>query len=180
MANRLRDDGKLGSGRGRCSQTEAIIGAADAPIDPKPDWKPDALKRQDRRGGDFFQTQYCFDMDLCRRYIARLNDFGVTERTTADRHRAVGSAKQARLDAQNLWGVSIPDWIIKRLDGATDQKAEGRAICAELIQECAASRASPAAHLMAPRQEAEMAEVIRAPAFWPNARSGLNAHALEG
>ncbi|MGE4011264.1 MAG: methylenetetrahydrofolate reductase [Alphaproteobacteria bacterium] len=163
MAKRLRDDGKLGSGRDVQVKPKLFIGAADAPIDPKPDWKPDALNAKIDAGADFFQTQYCFDMDLCRRYIARLNDFGVTERT----YMLIGigplaSAKQARWMHENLWGVSIPDWIIKRLDGATDQKAEGRAICAELIQELRSIKGVAGAHLMAPRQEAEMAEVIRA------------------
>jgi len=61
---------------------------------------------------------------------------------------------------ENLWGVSIPEPIIKRLDGAADQKAEGRKICAELIQELATISGVAGAHLMAPRQEAEMAAAI--------------------
>ena len=34
----------------------------------------------------------------------------------------------------NLFGVHVPDEIIQRLEGADDQRAEGRAICAELLQ----------------------------------------------
>ena len=72
----------------------------------------------------------------------------------------LASAKQARWMHENLWGVSIPEPIIKRLDGAADQKAEGRKICAELIQELATIKGVAGAHLMAPRQEAEMAASI--------------------
>jgi methylenetetrahydrofolate reductase (NADPH) len=49
---------------------------------------------------------------------------------------------------------------MKRLEAAADQKAEGRKICAELIQELATIPGVAGAHLMAPRQEAEMAAAI--------------------
>jgi methylenetetrahydrofolate reductase (NADPH) len=56
--------------------------------------------------------------------------------------------------------VHIPAPLIARLDGAPDQKAEGRRICVELMRELAAIPGVAGAHLMAPRQEAEMAAAI--------------------
>lgn len=161
LAKKLRDEGKLNSGRDITAPPRYFIGAADAPLDPKPDWKPDGLLAKLAAGADFVQTQYCFDLGMLRRYLARLADFGIPERT----HMLVGigplaSAKQARWMHENLWGVSIPDWIHQRLEGAADQKAEGRRICAELIQELATIKGVSGAHLMAPRQEAEMAAAI--------------------
>jgi 5,10-methylenetetrahydrofolate reductase len=107
------------------------------------------------------QTQYCFDLAMLRRYIARLAEHGIPEKVFI----LVGigplaSAKQARWMHANLWGVSIPEPIIKRLDGAADQKSEGRKICAELIQDLATIPGVAGVHLMAPRQEAEMAAAI--------------------
>ena len=61
----------------------------------------------------------------------------------------------------NLFGVDIPGAIIKRLDAAGDQKAEGRAICAELLQGFAQIKGCAGAHLMAPHQEAACAQVIK-------------------
>lgn len=161
LAKKLRDEGKLNSGREIAGPPRLFLGAADAPQDPKPDWKPDGLAGKIAAGADFVQTQYCFDLAMLRRYMARLAEHGIPGKVFI----LVGigplaSAKQARWMHENLWGVSIPEPIIKRLDGAADQKAEGRKICAELIQELATIPGVAGAHLMAPRQEAEMAAAI--------------------
>jgi len=161
LAKKLRDEGKLNSGREIAGPPRLFLGAADAPMDPKPEWKPDSLLGKIAAGADFVQTQYCFDLAMLRRYMARLAAHGVPEKVFI----LVGigplaSAKQARWMHENLWGVSIPEPIIKRLDGAADQKSEGRKICAELIQELATIPGVAGAHLMAPRQEAEMAAAI--------------------
>lgn len=161
LAKKLRDEGKLNSGREIAGPPRLFLGAADAPLDPKPDWKPDSLGGKIAAGADFVQTQYCFDLAMLRRYLARLAEHGIPEKVFI----LVGigplaSAKQARWMHENLWGVSIPDPIIKRLDAAPDQKSEGRKVCAELIQELATIPGVAGAHLMAPRQEAEMAAAI--------------------
>ena len=159
------DDGTLGHPCGEFDLDGNLlfIGAADAPFDPPPDWTPDALNAKIEAGADFAQTQYCFDMDLCRRYMARLADHGIPGKLSfLIGVGPLASAKQARWMDENLWGVSIPEPIIRRLDGAKNQKAEGLAICVELIQEMRAIPGVAGAHLMAPSQEAVMAEVIAA------------------
>jgi methylenetetrahydrofolate reductase (NADPH) len=165
----MRDEGRLNSGREIAAPPRLFLGAADAPVDPEPGWEPDNLLGKIAAGADFVQTQYCFDLALLRRYVARLADHGIPEKV----YLLVGigplaSAKQARWMHENLWGVAIPEPIIKRLHGAADQKAEGRKICAELIQELATIPGVAGAHLMAPRQEAEMAAAI--------AESGIRKH----
>ncbi len=161
LAKKLRDDGRLGSGREIATPPRLFLGAADAPVDPKPEWTPDSLLAKIAAGADFVQTQYCFDVAMVRRYLARLAEHGIPEKA----YIIVGigplaSAKQARWMRDNLWGVSIPEPIVKRLDGVADQRTEGRRICAELIQELATIPGVAGAHLMAPRQEAEMAAAI--------------------
>jgi methylenetetrahydrofolate reductase (NADPH) len=174
LARKMRDEGKLNSGRDIAGPPRLFLGAADAPMDPKPDWKPDGLLGKIAAGADFVQTQYCFDLAMLRRYMARLAEHGIPDKVFI----LVGigplaSAKQARWMHENLWGVSIPEPIIRRLDGAADQKAEGRKICAELIQELATIQGVAGAHLMAPRQEAEMAAAIELSGLL--ARRGANA-----
>ena len=61
---------------------------------------------------------------------------------------------------ENLFGVHVPEAIIARLEGADDQKAEGRAICAELLQGFSEIEGCAGAHLMAPHGEASCARVI--------------------
>jgi len=86
-------------------------------------------------GADFFQTQYCFDMDILRDYMKRIGDFGILERT----YFIIGigpitSAKSGHWMNKNLFGVHIPESLINRLEQAEDGKAEGQRICIELLQ----------------------------------------------
>jgi 5,10-methylenetetrahydrofolate reductase len=68
---------------------------------------------------------------------------------------------------ENLFGVHIPEAIVRRLEGARDEGAEGRRICIELLQELSEINGVGGAHLMPPRQEEAIAEV--------SAESGLLA-----
>ncbi|MCY3829094.1 MAG: methylenetetrahydrofolate reductase, partial [Rhodospirillaceae bacterium] len=72
----------------------------------------------------------------------------------------LASLRQAKWMDENLFGVSIPEPILKRLESADDEREEGKKICAELIQQLREVPGVRGAHLMAPRQEAAMAEVI--------------------
>jgi methylenetetrahydrofolate reductase (NADPH) len=161
LAKKMRDEGQLNSGREIKVAPKLFIGCADAPMVPKPDWEPKALQAKIAAGADFAQTQYCFDLDICRAYMARLADFGVTEKLPfLIGIGPLASAKQAKWMDANLWGVSIPEPLIKRLEGAEDEREEGMKICAELIQEMQEIPGVRGIHLMAPRQEKAMAEVI--------------------
>ena len=161
LARRMRDDGVLNAGREIKAPPKLFIGCADAPMVPKPDWEPKSLCTKIDAGADFAQTQYCFDLETAKIYFGRLAEFGITERLAF----LVGigplaSLRQAKWMDENLFGVSIPDAILKRLEGADDEREEGRKICAELIQQLQEVPGVRGVHLMAPRQEAAMAEVI--------------------
>ncbi len=154
-------NGALPGGRPVEPPPRLFIGAAEAPREPGDDWLPDGILAKIDAGADFFQTQYCFDMGVLRRYMARLGDHGIPEKT----YILVGigplaSARSARWMNDNLFGVDIPDGLIARLEGAADQRAEGRRICAELLHELRQIDGVAGAHLMAPRQEQEIARVI--------------------
>lgn len=161
LARRLRDDGRIASGRELTKRPALFIGAADMPIDPPPDWRPESLLAKIEAGADFVQTQYCFDMARARAYVGRLADFGIPERLfILIGIGPLASARQARWMRENLFGVEIPDAIVDRLAGAKDEAAEGRAICRELLWQLAEIPGVAGAHLMAPRQEAACAQVI--------------------
>ena len=157
----MRDEGTYPTGRAIDPPPSLFIGGADMPVDPEPGWRPEALLAKIEAGAQFVQTQYAFDLDLLRRYIARLGELGVLERV----HVLVGigplaSARSARWMNDNLPGVHVPEALVARLDGAADQASEGRAICAELLAELRDIEGVSGAHLMAPRQEEAIAEVI--------------------
>jgi methylenetetrahydrofolate reductase (NADPH) len=153
LARDMRDDGVLPSGRAIKSPPPFFIGGADVPRVPDEKWSPEPLRRKIEGGAGFLQTQFCFDLDVARQYFQRLADEGITEKVGI----IVGvgpirSAKSARWMNENLFGVHVPEATIARLEGAEDQAAEGRAICAELIEGLREMPGPAGAHLMAPAQ----------------------------
>lgn len=162
LARQMRDQGTLPSERVIDPAPQFFIGAADTPHDPKPDWQPTGLAAKADAGADFVQTQFCFDLAVARRYLARLAEAGLTERLAI----LVGvgpipSARSARWMRENLFGVAVPDAVVERLERAADPAAEGRCICVELIQGLGEIPGVAGVHIMAPRQGAEaIASVI--------------------
>jgi methylenetetrahydrofolate reductase (NADPH) len=162
LARDLRDKGELPSGRKVEPPPRFFIGGADVPRRPDANWKAAPLLNKIEAGADFVQTQFCFDLDVVRAYIDRLASEGIVERLAVI--IGVGpirSAKSARWMNENLFGVHVPEATIQRLDGAKDQAAEGRAICAELIAGLREIRGVAGAHVMAPAQGPEaIAQVL--------------------
>ncbi len=158
----MRDAGTYPSGREINPAPSLFLGAAEMPAEPGDNWPAARLQAKIDNGTQFFQTQYCFELEKVRRYCQALVDGGFTEQA----HFLIGigplaSARSTRWMNNNLFGVHVPDEIIKRLEAADDQKAEGRAICAELLQGFAEIEGCAGAHLMAPHGEASCAQVIQ-------------------
>jgi methylenetetrahydrofolate reductase (NADPH) len=158
----IRDKHKLPSVRDVDGDLDMFIGAADMPIDPPADWKPASLMSKIAVGAQFAQTQFCMDIDIAKRYFKVLADHGITEKLKI----LLGvvppaSGKSARWIKENLFGAIIPDAMIERIEGAADQRAEGRKACAEFIQQLAAEVPNVAGvHIMAPMNVRSIPEVI--------------------
>jgi methylenetetrahydrofolate reductase (NADPH) len=156
LARDLRDQGALPSGRKIDSPPKFFIGGADVPRRPDAKWSSIGLQKKIEAGADFVQTQFGFDLDVVRAYIDRLRADGILEKLAVI--IGVGpirSAKSARWMNDNLFGVHVPEPIIARLEAASDQAAEGRLVCAELIKGLQAIPGVAGAHVMAPAQGPE-------------------------
>jgi methylenetetrahydrofolate reductase (NADPH) len=161
-ARAIRDQGQLPHGRAVEGKAAFFLGAADAPIDPAPDWRPDSLFAKAQAGAQFIQTQFCMDIGVVRRYLARLSEFGVPQRLYILIGLApLASARSARWIRKHLYGSIIPDALIARLEGAGDQRLEGQRICLELMQQLREVPGVAGVHLMAPLNEASLPAVIR-------------------
>jgi methylenetetrahydrofolate reductase (NADPH) len=151
---RMIGEGKLPSDRDVAGATALFPGAADMPIDPKPDWEPKSLSGKIASGAQFAQTQFCMDAAILRRYVARLHECGIpTDFPILVGIAPLASAKSARWIVDNLYGSIIPQQFIERLDAASDQRAEGRAIALELIRDYAQIDGITGVHIMAPLNE---------------------------
>jgi methylenetetrahydrofolate reductase (NADPH) len=153
--------GQLPTGTKVANAAPFLIGAADMPIDPKPDWQPISLKGKVEAGARFAQTQFCMDSGVLRRYMGRLTEAGVVPGLAM----LIGvnplrSAKSAAWMKNHLFGTIIPDAMIARLEAATDQAAEGRRICIEFIEEISGIPGIAGVHVMAPGNDAAVPDVI--------------------
>jgi methylenetetrahydrofolate reductase (NADPH) len=160
-AKSIRDQGMLPYGRKVAGEAPFFIGMTDMPIDPPPAWTPAGLGRKIEAGAQFVQTQFCMDAGVVRRYMERLAENGVRTPFLIG-VAPIASAKSARWIKEKLFGAVIPDWIVERLDAASDPKAEGRAICIDIIDELRTIPGVAGAHVMAPLNEASIPIVLKA------------------
>ncbi len=154
MAKHMRDEQCLPSGREINPPPHFFLGATAVPVDPDPDWSPATLLTKASLGAQFVQTQFCYDPKLTARFMARLHQEGLTEKLKFI--LGVGpilSAKSARWMNDNLFGVTVPDEVIARLENSDDPRSEGDQICAELIQTYRQMEGVAGVHIMAPAQK---------------------------
>ncbi len=159
----MRDQRMFLSGRKITRPPQVFLGAAANPFAPPYDYRPLHLAKKVAAGAQFIQTQYCYDIPLLERFMAKVREQGL--------HRKcfilvgvgpLATARTARWMRSNVPGVHIPDAVIARLEGAKDQKLEGKKLCVELIQQIRAIEGVAGVHVMAYRQEEYVSEIITA------------------
>ncbi len=159
-ANMMRKEKKFPPGRTIDPAPKIFIGGAEVPTSGKPN--PDKILNKINKGVDFFQTQYVFDSKVLSEYMKILGDKGILEKTNF----IIGlgpfaSAKSAKWMNENLFGVDVPDQIIKRLEGAENQKEESKKICLELIESFRDIKGVNGIHLMGHKKEEVISEIIK-------------------
>lgn len=157
----MRDNSKFLSGRKLTTPPKVFLGAAINPFAPPYDFRPYRLAKKIEAGAQFVQSQYCFDVPMFREYMKKVRDLGLNEKC----YILVGvgpmaSAKTAKWIRSNVPGIHIPDSIIARLEGAQDQKKEGKQLCIDIINEVKEIEGVSGIHVMAYRQEEYVAEIV--------------------
>jgi 5,10-methylenetetrahydrofolate reductase len=168
----MRDEGRFLSGRTITVPPRVFLGAAENPFAPPHDFRPIRAAKKVAAGAQFIQTQYCFDIPLLERFMADVRERGLHERCFfLIGVGPLASARAARWIRSNVPGVHIPDAVIARLEGAANQKAEGKALCIELIQRIKAIPGVAGIHVMAYRQEELVSEIVQASGVLGDRRS---------
>lgn len=105
------------------------------------------LRKKAMLGAEFFQTQVIYDVAVYRAFLAAAGALGLPARPLIlPSVMLLKSAKMAERMAQ-VPGIRIPDGVVRRMQGAGDPLAEGKLICAELIDELLGL--APGVHIMA-------------------------------
>ena len=157
----MRDEARFLSGRTITGPPQVFVGAAENPFAPPHDFRPIRLAKKIAAGAQFIQTQYCYDVAMMARFMARVRDLGLHERCfILAGCGPLASAKAAKWIRANVPGVHIPDAVIARLEGAKNQRAEGKRLCVEIIQQLREMPGIAGVHLMAYKQEESIAEIV--------------------
>ena len=84
------------------------------------------------------------------------------------RRRGGRRAKTARWMRSNVPGVHIPDAVIERMEKSKNEKAEGKQLAIDLIQEIKEIEGVHGLHVMAYRQEEFVNDIIHASGVMKN------------
>ena len=161
MVRHMRDEQQFLSGRTISAPPRLFLGGAANPFAPPLDFRPHRMAKKIAAGAQFIQTQYCFDIERMKTFMAQVRDMGLLEKAYV--LAGVGplaSAKAAEWIRKNVAGVHIPDEVIKRLAGAEDQKQEGVNLCIDLIEQVREIEGVSGAHIMAYRMEDRIGEIV--------------------
>lgn len=166
----MRDKGQFLSGRKLAQPPRVFLGAAENPFAPPLEWRPQRLGKKIAAGAEFIQTQYIFDVEVFRRFMARVVDLGLAEQVFI--LAGVGplkGPKTAEFMRSKVPGVVIPDAVIERLRKTPKDRMidEGMQICVEIIEQVRAIPGVAGVHVMAYRQEEMVAEIIRRAGLFP-------------
>lgn len=180
----MRDKGTFLSGRKLTVPPKLFLGAAANPFVPPYDWRPLRLAKKVAAGADFIQTQYCYDVARFRTFMQRVCDLGLDERV----YILVGvgplrSDKAAEFMRTKVPGVYVPDEIVKRLSQTPKdkQRAVGKQICVEIIQQVREIPGVAGVHVMAYRQEELVAEIVEEAGLLPRPlRTGVSSERTQG
>lgn len=157
----MRDEQKFLSGRKLTSPPHVFLGAAINPFAPPHEFRALRLAKKIAAGAQFVQSQYCYDVPMLVEYMKRVRDMGLHERCfILIGVGPLASARTAKWMRTNVPGVHIPDAVIARLEGAQDQKAEGKRLCIDIINEVKEIEGVSGIHVMAYRQEEFVAEIV--------------------
>jgi methylenetetrahydrofolate reductase (NADPH) len=157
----MRDEHQFLSGRNITTPPRLFLGAAANPFAPPLDFRPHRMAKKIAAGAQFIQTQYCFDIERLKTFMAQVRDLGLLEKAfVLPGVGPLASAKSAEWIRNNVAGVHIPDQIIKRLAGAADQKQEGVDLCIDLIEQIREIEGVSGVHIMAYRMEDRIGEIV--------------------
>jgi 5,10-methylenetetrahydrofolate reductase len=144
---------------------ELLVGVAEAPgADPSGGAR---LAAKVAAGARFVQTQPVYDVAQFAAWLQRLAAAGLPERV-AILAGVLPPASAGQLERfARLPGWSVPEAAVRRLRGARDQRAEGVALAAEMVQAVRELPGVRGAHLMGLGPDSGVPEVVEAAGLLP-------------
>lgn len=165
---RMRDEKKFINGEDISGEVPIYIGAAANPFADPFEFRVRRLAKKIKAGVDFIQTQGIFDVERFSRWMAMARDEGLDQQV----HILAGiipikSVGMARYMAKNVAGISVPQELVKRMEGSKDAKEEGVKIAIELIEKVKEIDGVHGVHIMAVAWEDIVPRIIQESGLMP-------------
>jgi methylenetetrahydrofolate reductase (NADPH) len=166
-----------------------FVGAAAAPFADPIDFRPYRLAKKVQAGADFIQTQLVYDVPAFERYMIKVRELGLHEKTYI--MAGVGPLKSpgmARYMKNNVPGILVSDEIIQRMTDAgkpwagkskdeltkDDKRARSKAwretgiqICIDMIQQMREIEGVAGVHIMAIEWESAVKPIVEGAGLYP-------------
>jgi 5,10-methylenetetrahydrofolate reductase len=161
IARGMVDRGEFASGRRIEPPPRMFIGATANPFVPPFVDRVANLEKKVQAGARFIQTQFCFDVPMLVQFMQEVRERGLHRRAwIIVGVGTLSSAKALRWMGRHVPGVHVPEAMLRRIEGAKDQAAAARDLCAETIREVRAIEGVAGVHVMGHRNEANLAGII--------------------
>lgn len=159
--NKMREEKKFLCGEDVSGEVPLFLGAAANPYADPFEFRVTRMGKKIKAGADFIQTQPVFDVEKFKKWMQFVRDRGLHEKA----HIMAGvipikAAGMARYMRDNVPGVSVPNEIVTRIEGAKDAKEEGVQICVEIIEQLKEIPGVDGVHIMAVAWESIVPVII--------------------
>jgi methylenetetrahydrofolate reductase (NADPH) len=166
----MRDRGRLIGGDPLSRPPDLFIGAVENPFADPLSFRVVRLAKKITAGADFIQTQCIYNLERFTQWMDMVNERGLTDKVyILGGVTPLKSPAMARYMNERISGVSIPEGVIKRIEGVSrkKQREEGIAICVETVQRLKEIKGVSGAHIMAIEWEDAVGEVVERAGLLP-------------
>ena len=150
------NDGFDMTGNGLKGKTNFLIGCTAHPGIPDLLKQQELIKEKFSLGVNFVQTQICYEIDQIKKFAESLGEFA---KKTIIGITPLKSLKMASFMNEKVFGVTVPEKTMKRIEGAKEQRQEGLIIARETVNELK-NTGIGGIHVMAVGQEQALPEVV--------------------
>ena len=164
----IRDEGKFIGGDELEAPLSVYLGAVANPFADPFEYRVDRLEKKVEAGASFIQTQCIFDIDRFKRWMELVRERGLHKKVAIlGGVTPIKSLGAARYMKNYVSGITVPDELIERLQGAEKKKEEGLNICIETIQQLKEIEGVAGAHIMAIAWEEVVPEIVERAGLYP-------------
>lgn len=165
---RMRDECKVWSGDALTEGPKLFLGAAANPFADPLEMQVLRLVKKVDAGADFIQTQAIYDMERFQEWMGMVRDEDLDRRVFIIAGiLPLKSAKAAHYMASHVPGMSVPDYILQRMNETDDPKEEGLRICLETIASIRKISGIHGVHLMPVSWESILPRIVTEAGLYP-------------